>query len=244
MISARQIAIRLQLADVPLSSFRMSGAKDVYVSVVRENVTEDSVLRVVREELLRRLPHAEKDLSIKLIQPIAIDMPEVAKWENPTIRAEPHAPRMGMGRSQWDVTISVNGESKLAFPVYLETILIQTVPVARTSIAKGETLTEQNVYADRRPIDPGIRTLVPFESVLGKKALQTIATGQVIGKLNIDSEGVSNGGIVIRPKQTVRMVVRLGAVNIVATGEACKRDGSASRSACRTSIQKRWWPVA
>jgi flagella basal body P-ring formation protein FlgA len=220
VVKSRQVEYRLLLADIPKSTFRMSGSSDTVVSGAREPISADLVLKTAREALLRRMPWPEEDLSIVLLRPIALQLPMAGEWESPTLKAEPHSATVGIGRSEIDVSIYVNGERKLSLPVYFETKLLQKVAICLSQVKKGETLTEQNTYADRRPFDTGTRTVIPYESVIGKKVNRTMTPGQVVASIDLDSESAGNGSVLVHARQPVKLLVRVGAMAIATTGEA------------------------
>jgi len=219
-IKAKQIEFRLLLADIPAGTFTLKGANEIIISGARDPITPEMVEKVAREALLRRLPWPAEDLSINLLRPVVLKLPQVADWETPTIRAEPHGNTAGIGRSQIDVTIFINGERRLSLPVCFETNLLQKVAVCRAALKKGETITAEKVYADRRPFDAGNRTVIPYDAVLGRKLLREMLPGQLISSFDVEAETQSENSVVIQPRQSVKILARLGSVNIVATGEA------------------------
>jgi flagellar basal body P-ring formation protein FlgA len=219
-IKAKQIEFRLLLADFPSSSFSIKGAGEVIVTGARDPITAEMVQTVAREALLRRLPWPAEDLSINLVRPIVLQLPQAADWEKPTLKGEPHANVAGIGRSQIDVSIYVNGEQKLTLPVCFQTDLLQKIAVCRFAIKKGEAVTEDKVFPERRPFDTNNGTIIPYETVLGRKLSRAMSPGQMIGSFDLDPEAAGDNGAAVQARQPVKILARLGAVNIVATGEA------------------------
>ena len=220
-INTRQIGFRLRLADLPETSFRLKGAPETLVFSVRSALDEQSVLRLARETLLKRLPWPEDDLDVKLARPIVIPRYTVAANEVVHMKAETHSTTVELGRAQINIQVLVGGEKRLTFPVHMEARLLQRIAYVRSAIAKGETLTENNVFIERRPVDPSNRNSLPAANVIGKRAKRPLYVGQVVGAADVDEEGaLDHASVVIKPRQGVKMLVRLGAVNVVAQGEA------------------------
>jgi flagella basal body P-ring formation protein FlgA len=235
-IKSRQVEFRLILADFPANSFRITGGAEVIVTGARAALSAEAVERAAREALVRMLQRPMEDVSITLAEPIALDLAQIADLEAPLVKAEPHSPSNGLGRAQIDVSIYAHGERRLSFPVYFDAKLQQRVAVCRAALKQGETLTQQNIYADRRPVDTANGTVALYDSVLGKKAIRAMPAGQVIGNLDVEvgttandtsvairpraATTVNDASFVIRPRQAVKMVLRVGSTSITATGEA------------------------
>ena len=222
-VKSRQIEFRLRLADFPVKLFRIEGAAETAVAAVRQPVTEESVFEAAKKAALQRLPWPATDLAIKLVQPITAPMPAAAAGDEVTLKAEPHAAAVAPGRVQIDVTIFVRGEKKLALPVYLDIRVIQRVALARRGLSRGELLLEENVLTDRRATEPTAKVAAP-ETLTGRRLKRSVAAGQVIQPADLEDAPVDAAGVLVRNRQAVKMTVRLGAVNVVANGEA-QQDG-------------------
>src|SRR5262249_880475 len=101
-VGRRAIEYRLQLAGIDPLSVQMMGAESTAVSATRRPVTTDEVLAVARAELVHRLGVSPENVSIELIHPIVVKMPEVPTRESVSIVALPHSRVLGFGRVQMD----------------------------------------------------------------------------------------------------------------------------------------------
>ena len=219
-IRARQVEFRLRLAGLPTSLFRITGAEETVVTGIRERMNAESIVNAARETLQRRLPWPADDLSIALVHPIVAELPPIADWETPVLKVEPQSPNVSLGRSQINVSIIVDGELRMTLPVLFEAKLLQKVAICRGAVQKGEILTEEKLFSERRPIEPNNRATLPFEQVIGAKAARAINPGVAIGSADVEVTASTDTALLVRPRQAVKMIVRLGAVNVVATGEA------------------------
>lgn len=218
-IRQRHLLFRMRLADIPSKLFRVGGADEVIVAAIKVPIAEDGVFETAKAAALKRLPWPAEDLSVRLVQPITASLPTVPDPSEVTLNAVPHTTNVSLGRLQMDVTVMVRGEKKFSLPVYLDIRLIQTAAVARRGMTKGEVLSGDNTLADRQVIDQGVKPANPAD-LAGKKLKRSIAAGQIILETDVDLGTDDLSQTFIRNKQTVKMVVRVGTLNVVANGEA------------------------
>ncbi|MDB5307474.1 MAG: flagellar basal body P-ring biosynthesis protein FlgA [Gemmataceae bacterium] len=197
-VTRRVIEFRLQLAGVEPGGVVVIGADRVTVAVVRRAVTADEVVAAARAELIRLLRGPPDTAAVELVQPVVVRLPEIPEAERVTISARPHAQAaVGPGRVQMDVTIFANGEKLLALPVYLE-----VKPAGRSADPGGPT--------PALPGYPGAAVMNPVVPAGGAlPPLPAVGAGRP-----------TPGEVLVRPRQRTKMVVRLGAVEVSAVGDA------------------------
>src|SRR5947209_6115560 len=164
-IKRTQVEYRLRLADVPSALFRLTGASEVTVTSARQAFSGEQIASAARDALLRRLPWAAEDVSIRVVQPITVPPSVTPDDGDVTVTAEPHTPGAVTGRVRMDVIVAVRGERKLSLPVYLEVRPLQTVAICRQRIERGAPLSEANVAVERRPAESGQAAAAPADAV-------------------------------------------------------------------------------
>jgi flagellar basal body P-ring formation protein FlgA len=229
-IKRQQVAFRIQLAEVPASLFRVDGPAESRVEPERCTLAEADVLAAVKEAILKRLPWSADDVSVQMVQPIAASLAVVAPRAEVRIKAEPHTNTMPLGRVQMDVSLWADGVRQMAFPMYLDVRLYQKVAICLRKIERGEPLNESNVTFDRRPVENQREFLSSVESLTGKRARQALLPGRVLVPADVvEEEGHDNSPPLVRRGEAVKLLVRLGPVNVMASGEALQ-DGRAGQS--------------
>jgi hypothetical protein len=169
-VKRQQLDFRIRLAGVPAGVFRVEGAAEARVEVEHCSVAEAEVIAAAKETILKRMPWGPDDVSVQLVQPIAVSLGVDAPHEEVRIRAEPHVNAMPLGRVQMDVSLWAGGVRQVAFPLYLDVRLYQNVALALHKIERGEALGEGNVTFDRRPVE-SLRDYVSTpEALAGKRA--------------------------------------------------------------------------
>lgn len=218
-IRRRQVEFRLRIADFPAKLVKVIGSEECNANVLRQPISEETVYKTARDAALKRLPWAAEDLSIRLVQPITAALPQIVDHSEVTMKAEPHTANVNLGRVQMNVTIFDRGERKLALPVYLEIKLFQQVALTRTSLNRGDVLSEENTITDRRVLEPNAKVIPPTE-MIGRKLKRPLPVGQVVQELDLEPVVVPLGATAVKSRSPVKMIVRLGSINVVANGEA------------------------
>jgi flagellar basal body P-ring formation protein FlgA len=229
-IKRQQVAFRIRLAEVPSSLFRVDGAEESLVERQRCSVPEADVIAATKEAILKLMPWGADDVSIQLVQPVAVQLVVDAPRAEVLIKAESHSGTTPLGRIQMDVSLWADGVRQLAFPVYLDVRLYQKVAVALHKIEKGEALNEVNVSFDRRPVERLRDYLTSPEALAGKRARQALLPGRVLTAIDAEDDGHEAATPpLVRRGEAVKLLVRLGPVNVMASGEALQ-DGRAGQS--------------
>jgi flagella basal body P-ring formation protein FlgA len=220
-VTAAQIEFRLQLTDLPKRSFQVFGVKEIIVVPFVETLSEERIIELARQRIIKSYSWPEEDIQVRLVRPLAVQLPKVSGNEKVVIRVEPHAPIYEFGRCQIDVTVLLDGEKRMQFPLHFETKLLKEIPVAAVSITRGDKLTEASIKFEKRPIDEKTKTSDSKTELIGRMAKRNVAVGQALQLIDFEGEATEpEGAVVIKPKQIVKMVVPLGNVNVVARGEA------------------------
>lgn len=129
-VTRRQVEVRLQLAGLRATDFRVLGADKVIVVADRHPVPVEDVVIAAKAAVLSRLPHPADQVTLELSRPVVTKLPEVGKDERVDIRAEPNTNAVQMGSQQVNVTISTRGEKRLVLSVFLDAKLVGQGPAA------------------------------------------------------------------------------------------------------------------
>lgn len=189
-ITKRQVELRLMLAGFAEGDVLVGGAESVAVVQERKTVPADETLAVARKALAAQFPNPE-DLKFELAMPLVVKLPEIAADDAVNISAVPHSSNVKIGRVQMDITIKINGETKLAFPAHFEVkplrpepILVKALqPVAMTARV-GSILVEA---AGEAMQDGRMGEMIQVRNTTSKKVIRGRVTAP--GKVEIDLGG-------------------------------------------------------
>jgi flagellar basal body P-ring formation protein FlgA len=118
-VTRRQVELRLRLAGYGEDAVLVGGADSVVVGFAKKAASIDDAIAAARKALLERFDNAADWKAEVAIAPSA-KLPEVGDADRVEFAAAPHAAAVKPGRNQMDVTVKVNGETKLAFPIQFD----------------------------------------------------------------------------------------------------------------------------
>lgn len=226
-IPRAQVVYRLQLAGIEESLCQVRGARSVSVSTQMFDVPEKDVVEAARHALLEKLGPNQDDFDVHLSQPLRGPIRLSGSRDSLQLAARVRTARSLIGRVQVSVTILSSGKQQLELPVNFDVQLFQSVAVAKQRIERGQPLTKESVYFERRPADGAADPLIESTSLAGAKAKRTILPTQVISAADVEF-GAEDNPVLVKQRDVVKMLVRAGGLRIAASGEALQ-DGRAGQ---------------
>lgn len=115
-ISRKLIRCRLKLAGFDDADFTFTDPAVGNGGMLSAEAVEEAA----RQELVRRLGTPKEDLFIDVVQGVQAKLPATTAADQVELVAVPNGGAVKLGRTQMNVTIKVNGERKLAVPVFLQ----------------------------------------------------------------------------------------------------------------------------
>jgi flagella basal body P-ring formation protein FlgA len=228
-IRRQQVEFRIRLAEVPASLFRVRGALETRIEIERSTIPEADIISAAKEAILKNLPWGADEVSIQSLQPIAVALVVDAPRNEIRIQAEPHSKSMPLGHVQMNISLWAGGTRQLAFPLYLDVRLFQKVAISLHKVERGDALSETNVTFDRRPVENLRNYISSPEALAGKRARQALPPGYILTANDIEDDGREAAPLLVHRGEAVKLLVRLGRVNVMAAGEALQ-DGRAGQS--------------
>jgi flagella basal body P-ring formation protein FlgA len=248
-ISSSQIAYRLQLAGIAPRCFCLQGAPSTQVSrsvlpapsgevslagyrqpgpassVSSYQVPEDDLVTAAWQHLLQHLPWRPGDVTIKLAQAVPGPIRIAASKEEVHLEAELASVGSLLGKVRVDVSIYAKTKKYTVVPIYLNVDLRQTVAVVIRRIEIGETFSEDNTRFDLRSVDASQSYLASAESLAGKRARRLLVPGHLVTSSEVEAIVVPRP-VLVKQREMVRLVARIGSLQVTAVGEALQ-DGCA-----------------
>lgn len=229
------IAFRIQLAGVELRAFRVEGAERTAVrwqpapggdAVQRAahfsaaEIKDEDIVAVARAHLQGRLPWPAQQVQVRLAQPVSLPELELAPEERLRLAAAlpGHSPLAG--RVRVEVALNVNDERRGSVPVFFDVQIQQEVAVAKRRIEAGEVLNAESLHADSRAVSSQAAYPTFQDCLAGQRAKRPLAPGQVIARADLEAVPTSGAAPLVRPRDAVRIVARVGGLRISTSGEA------------------------
>lgn len=236
-VKLRQLDFRLKLAEIPTKSIEIKGESECIVVTERKTVDKEEVFEITKQAIHRRLAWKPEEVTISLVQPISVNMPLITPTDEVTFKAEPQTASIGLGRCQMNVSIFVKGERKMSLPVYCEVKLLQIVAVLKRPLSKGDVVQAELVSIENKGID-GVQKPADPQSVVGRKLKRAVSAGGIIQAADLEEASVTTtptsvatpsatgSAILVKANKPVKMIVHVGAIDVIANGEALS-DGKA-----------------
>jgi flagellar basal body P-ring formation protein FlgA len=221
-VTRRQVGFRVELAGLANGIYRVEGADVTTVTTAHYQPPESDIVAVAVRAVRERLSASDpEDFQIRLAQPLAIQPLVAGRKEDVTLRAQLHGATMPTaGRVQVDVSVLAGTDVRLSFSVYLEIRAYPKVAVVSRPIDKGETLSGAGIVFERRSVEGLKGYILSADDLVAKRARRALSPGQVVLVSDTDLLDDSANRLLIKQHDSVKLLVRLGAVNILATGEA------------------------
>jgi flagellar basal body P-ring formation protein FlgA len=221
-ITRKQVAFRLELSDLPRGSYRLEGAEVTTVTMAHYVPPESEILAIAMQAVKARLNASDpEDYQIQLARPIVLQTTVAGLKEDISLRAQLHNPTAPtVGHIQVDINVFACGELKLSFAVHLDVNACPKVAVATRAIEKGEGLSGAAIRIERRPVDGLQGYIVSADALVAKRARRALTPGQVVLVSDTDLLDDTSERILVHQHDPVKLLVRLGAINIIVNGEA------------------------
>ncbi|WP_010583813.1 flagellar basal body P-ring formation chaperone FlgA [Schlesneria paludicola] len=189
-------------------------------STTEEGPLEHALLEAAKRCILRKLPWSAEDVEIRLSQPLPPEIRQVRSALGYECQAELRNPGAAIGRVH--LRLVAQGVEKQTIDVvtifdvrHYDTVVLTTRPLER-----GHKLTVADLYTDRQDVtdltDYSSRT-AELVGMTTKRAMRPLTP---LRQIDIESTVQANGAILVKRRDSVRIVGRLGAVSVIATGEA------------------------
>ncbi|MBW3539801.1 MAG: flagellar basal body P-ring formation chaperone FlgA [Planctomycetes bacterium] len=233
-IAAAQVAFRLRLTGLARGTFEVSGvgcelaagaADDA--SGVEPQATADPASQLIfeatRSFVMQRLPWDESDIEIELARPVMIPTALLPRVAGATLVPELRSPWPPLGRTQFAVSIVEGGKSLAEVAVFLDVKYMQSVVLAQRPITRGQPITAEDVYLDRRDVRQLASYYTRLQDVVGQTAGQSIRPLEVVRRNHIgDPTGLGIGGpVLVHRGDRVQLLATVGGLmTVIVVGEA------------------------
>jgi flagella basal body P-ring formation protein FlgA len=216
-VTRAQVDYRLRLADLDPRLYELDGPAAVTVSYSFVDVEAEEVVAAARQAVVERLNRTAQDVATYPWQQVRGPFRVPGTRDSLKLQGEPRCQGLPVGKVRVDVAIVSAGERRQTVSVYLDVKVWQPVPVTARTVEKGELLDDANVRFERRAVEYGPDLALTREVVLGQRARRSFAAGLVLTSSQLES---ADGAALVRQRDTVRLVARVGPLRVTAVGEA------------------------
>lgn len=218
---------RLQLAGLEKSAYRLEGAEQVHLTLGRYLVPETEIIEAAKQFVRTRLAGHGEDVAFVLTHAVRNLPPIPARQADIRLECDWRSSMPPIGKVRIDVAVLVRDARYGVVPVHLDVKILETVAVSERRIERGEPITTAQVSLVRRSVDRLDTFVTPADLATSKRAKYTIQPGQALLRSDIESPA-AEVPILVKQQSMVKLVARLGDLQVTAVGEAMQ-DGRAGQ---------------
>lgn len=204
---------------------RTRGAAD-FSSTMGEGPLEREIVKAAKACIVGKLPWTAENIDIRLSQPVATEVREAASADGYRFSAEIRSNGPAIGRVQ--VRVIAEALQKPSFDVSLafDVRHFDSVVLTTKTLERGHTMTVEDMYVDRQDVTELTDYCSSMSDLIGTTTKRSVRALLPLRKNDIELTSNSHKSVLIKRREQVKMVARVGGLNISAMGEALQ-DGHA-----------------
>jgi flagella basal body P-ring formation protein FlgA len=212
-----------QVTGAAATSWR-DGARQRSLDAV--DVTDDTgplereIIRAAKAHVLDKLPWSPDDVEIHLAMPISSEIRLVESATGYVCHTELRTTGPLLGRVHLRVVANARQKPTFDVPVVLDVRHFDQVVMTTKSIDRGHVLTAADLYVDRRDVSELTEYCSSTKELLGNATKRSFRALLPIRVSDVETAVRGDNTPVIKRRDQVRMVARVGSLNVSATGEA------------------------
>ena len=239
--AVREVFDRRTSSGKPLVTRSGSTASPSQTKPVRANAMNDGTLpdgashqsdsglekRLVQaaEDCVRaKLPWSVDDVEIRLAVPVPRAVSQVTSPEGYECRATLRTNGPAVGRVQVQVVATAPDQPSFDVAVQLDVRHFDDVVLAAKTIERGRTIQASDVYVDRQDVTTLNEYCSNTAQLVGAKTKRTVRPLVLLKPSDAESVQPEPQSMLVKRRDQVRMVAKLGLSSIIVTGEA-QQDG-------------------
>lgn len=187
---------------------------------VDDGPLEREIVQSAKDCILGKLPWAAEDVDIRLAQPVPAEIRQISSAAGYECAAEMRTSGPAVGRVQVRVIASAPHKPMYDVAVLLDVRHFDRVVMTTKAIDRGHVLTATDLYADRCDVTELSDYCSRPSELIGATARRSVRALLPLRMCDVEGAVHSEGGILIKRRDHVKMVARVGSLSVAATGEA------------------------
>lgn len=187
---------------------------------VDDGPLEHEIVQSAKDCILKKLPWAPEDVDIRLAQPVPAEIRQISSAAGYECAAEMRTSGPAVGRVQVRVIASAPQKPLFDVAVILDVRHFDRVVMTTKAIDRGHVLTATDLYADRCDVTELSDYCSKPGELIGATARRSVRALMPVRMSDVEGAVHSEGGILVKRRDHVKMVARVGVLSVAATGEA------------------------
>jgi flagella basal body P-ring formation protein FlgA len=195
-------------------------ASDLGTVSLQEGALENEILQAARNCVLAKLPWPADEIDMRLVQPMLAEVRRVESAAGYECVAELRTTGPAMGRVQVRVIAESAGKPAFDVPVLLDVRHFDEVVLTTKGLERGHVITAADVYLDRQDVTELADYCSTTSQLIGTTSKRSMRALLPLRFNDVEVAGRADGSILIKRRERVKMVARIGPLNVTVTGEA------------------------
>ena len=209
-----------QTSATALPSPKARRSLDLNAAAVEEGSLEREIIQAAQSCILGKLPWPADTVDIRLAQPVPADVRQAGLAEGYECTADLKSSGPAVGRVQVRVVAEAPNKTTYDVPVVLDVRHFDKVVVTSRSFERGHVITPADLYVDRQDVTDLTEYCSSPDEMIGLTLKRSIRALQVVRMNDLDAAKQTESLVLIKRRDQVKMIARVGSVSVSATGEA------------------------
>ena len=227
-VSIRGSAVRITSGRTVSSGGRVTAVREASVQTlsqpVRSNDTVSTLEQLVyqaAEDCVRdKLPWSADDVTVRLAVPLPREMTQSVAASDYVCRASLRTNGPAVGRIQVQVVAEAPRKRSIDVTVHLDVRHFDGVVLAAKALERGHTIQASDVYVDRQDVTTLSDYCSNADLLVGATVKRSVRPLLPVKMSDAESSRSTANAVLVKRRDRVRMVAKIGSHSISTTGEA------------------------
>jgi flagella basal body P-ring formation protein FlgA len=185
-----------------------------------EGPLEREIIQAAKSCLLSKLPWPAENVECRLLQSLPPELRQVNSAAGYEFSAEVRSPGPPVGRVQVRVIAEATKMPTIDLNLVLEVRHFEDVVLAAKTIDRGHQIVAGDLYTDRQDVTELVDYCSNSDDLIGTTARRSIRALTAVRSNDVEAKNRAENQVVIKRRDQVKMIARLGTLSVTAMGEA------------------------
>lgn len=209
----------------------------------QDRTLEDMIVNAAKRGILAQLPWGPEQVSMQLAHSIGRD----SQWADPpegyTCSTQLRTVGTPLGRVNVEVTMKNSGQAPIVVPLAFDVRHFENVVATYRPVARGHAIQKEDLYLQRWDVTGATDYCTKPEQLIGRVANRSMPAAQILREQDMvrttGEAGSTDRPVTVKRQSRVKMVSRIGDLNITVNGEALQ-DGRIGESINVQNVDTRY----
>ena len=227
-VSIRGSAVRVTAGRAVSSPRRITAVREASAQTLAQPVRSNDVASTLEQLVVQaaedcvrgKLPWSADDVVVRLAVPLPREVTQAVTASGYVCRASLRTNGPAVGRIQVQVVAESPGERSFDVAVHLDVRHFDGVVLAAKALERGHTIQAADVYVDRQDVTTLSDYCSNADQLVGATVKRSVRPLMPVKLSDAESSRSATNAVLVKRRDRVRMVAKIGSHSISTTGEA------------------------